>query len=132
MAWAHVAAKRALQRNSEQVGGHVFFVTDDTPLMNTFDFMEPFLSARGLSLSTYHLPYRLVYNLMRGTEALLWLISPLYKLNSSTAACSVAYVCKTFYFSRRQAELLLEYSPVYSYKESLAKCVRYYKNMDLK
>lgn len=132
MAWAHVVAKRSLQRSSEQVGGHAFFVTDDTPLMNSFDFMDPFLSARGLSLSTYHLSYGFVYNLLRGTEILLWLISPLYRLNSSAAACSVAYVCKTFYFSRRQAELLLSYSPVYSYEESLAKCVDYYKNVDLK
>lgn len=131
MAWAHVVAKRALQRRSDQVGGHVFFITDDTPLMNSFEFMQPFLAARGLSLSDYHLPYGLVHNLFKGAEALLWLISPLYRFNSSTAACSVAYVCKTFYFSRRQAELLLGYSPVYSYEESLKKCVEYYKNVDL-
>ena len=132
MAWAHVVAKRALERSPDLVGGHVFFVTDDTPLLNSFDFMQPFLAARGLSLSTYQLPYSLVHGLFKGAEALLWLISPIYKFNSSTAACSVAYVCKTFNFSREKAERLLGYSPVYDYEESLKKSTEYYKNVDLK
>lgn len=57
MAWAHICALRALEEDDisdggkeidgKRIGGKVFFVSDDTPRTNMFEFCEPFLKLNG-------------------------------------------------------------------------------------
>ena len=126
VAWAHVIANRALSRDS-QIGGHVFFITDDTPRLNASSLIEIFLKARGMSLSTYYIPYSLAYCLMYATEAFLHLISPIYKVNLKAALCSLIYVNRNLYFNRNKAERMLGYKPLYDFNTCVSLSMDYYK-----
>ena len=130
MAWAHVVAMEAMAQNPD-VGGHVFFVTDDTPVMNSFEFMEPFLNGRGMILSDFCIPYKPLYFLLTAAEKVLWLMSPFAKVNLPIQACSVLYVSKSIYFNRKKAELYLKYKPLYPPEDALELSMRYYKNIAL-
>ena len=128
-AWGHVVANEALSRDPK-VGGHIYFITDDTPKLNTFSFMEIFLKARGMSVSTYSIPYSFVYCMLYATEAFLHLISPIYKKNMSTALCSVVYINSNFYFNRTKAENMLGYKPLYNFNTSLSLSTPYYVQLN--
>ena len=131
MAWAHVVALSALNRDCHTTGGQAYFINDDTPITNTFQFMEPFLKARGLSIANYSIPYPVVYFLMFLTENVLKLIAPVYKINFDTALCSIIYINKTYYFSRTKAQTLLGFKPLYSWKQSLENSMDYYMKLEL-
>ena len=128
MAWAHLKANEALARDG-RVGGQAYFVTDNTPIMNTFDFMKPFLEARGYSLSSRSVPYPIAYAFLWAREWLLWLIRPFHWVNHSNPLCSLIYVNKSFFFDRSQAEKLLDYHPLYDFSESLSRSLPYYCKM---
>jgi len=106
VAWAHIVANNVLARD-KIFGGEVFFITDDTPKLNPSRFMEIFLKARGMSLSTYSIPYSFVYCIIYAIETFLHLISPIYKLNRS-----FIYVNRNLYFSRNKAERMFRYEPI--------------------
>ncbi len=61
-------------------GGETYFITDDTPLLHTYAFMEQFLAVCGLGLAGKASSYRLVYSLMFLTENTLRAIAPIYKV----------------------------------------------------
>ena len=126
VAWAHVTANSALARDS-RLGGQVYFITDDTPRLNASSFMEIFLKARGMSLSTNSIPYSFVYCVMYVTEAFLHLISPLYKVKLKTALCSLIYVNRNLCFSRSKAERMLGYKPLYDFDASVKLSMDFYK-----
>ena len=46
VAWAHILALKALADSKEKVDGKVFFVSDDTPMTNMFEFCHQFLRLR--------------------------------------------------------------------------------------
>ena len=130
IAWAHVAANQALARHDD-VGGQVYFVTDDTPLMNTFEFMKPFVESRGFTVSSYSVPYAFVYCMLLAGETACWLLQPLKKIELGTPLCSLIYINKTFYFSRARAERMLGYQPLYAYEESLSRSMDFYRKVAL-
>ena len=133
VAWAHVQAQKAMAHstNSSALVGKTYFITDDTPVMNTFQFLEPFLISREFKLSAYSLPYPFVYCALFATEWMIWFMQPIKKINLTTPLCSLIYVNNTYYFSRGRAERLLGYSPIYTYQESLQRSVSYYAQMPL-
>ena len=49
VAWAFLCALSSMSKD-EDLGGKALFITDDTPLMNSFDFTEIFLKILGYSL----------------------------------------------------------------------------------
>ena len=130
VAWAHVAAAAALKRN-RACGGKAYFITDDTPLMNTFDFTNIFLELRGYSLSTYTIPYPLIYVVMYCFECLLWMVKPLKEFNFATALCSIIYVNKTIYFNSQRARDELGYKPIYDFQQSSKLSSKYYKDVQI-
>ena len=130
MAWAHIKAYEALQREPE-VGGRAYFITDDTPIKNSFYLMEPFLSARGYQLSARPIPYSLVYGLLYVTEWALWLLQPLKKINLSTCLCSIVYINMSIYFNSGEARRRFGYEPIYSSAEAHQRSLPYYKTVEL-
>ena len=130
VAWAHVVAAAALKQDST-AGGQAYFITDDTPLMNTFDFTNIFLQIRGYTLSTYTIPYPLVYAVMYCLELLLWLVKPIKQFNFATPLCSIIYINKTIYFSGARLQSKLGYKPIYDFKQSIKLCSKYYKDVQL-
>lgn len=131
VAWAFILADRALKRRPTTVGGQVFFVPDDTPIQSVFDFMQPFLTARGYKLSKGSIPYWLLYCLMYLTETVLWIISPFVKINLNTPLCSIIYSNMSLFFNRKKAEKLLGYKPIYTPVQSIQRSVKYYKDAKL-
>lgn len=131
VAWAHIKAVRSLDSLPHSCGGKAYFVTDDTPVCNSFEFMDNFLRSRGFRLSSYSMPYPVVYGMLYVMECFIKLISPFYRINVSTALCTLIYINKTFYFSRKRAEQLLDYQPLYTYKECIDKSMSYYANLEL-
>lgn len=130
VAWAHLCALSAIQLDPG-LGGRNFFVTDDTPLMNTFTFMKPFLRCRGFDLSDNAIPYGLVFAVYFWIDWILWVLRPIWKVNLDVALPSVVYVNHTLYFNRRNAEEDLRYKPLYGYQTSLAKSLEFYKRVPL-
>ncbi|XP_046569762.1 3 beta-hydroxysteroid dehydrogenase/Delta 5--_4-isomerase type 4-like [Haliotis rubra] len=129
-AWAFLCADMALKYDPN-VGGLPYFVPDNTPLVNTFQFLSPYLACRGFTLSKIYLPYSLVYGCMCFVEMVLRWLSPLKRINMSTPACSVRYINMNLYFSSKKARKLLGYNPIYSPAEAEARCMPYYKNIEL-
>lgn len=126
VAWAHLCALHAVMEDPG-LGGRNFFVTDDTPLMNSFVFMKPFLRCRGFDLSENAIPYRLVYAVYYCIDWVLWAIRPIIQINLDIALPSIIYVNQTFYFNRRNAEDVLKYKPLYGYQTSLGMSMEFYK-----
>ena len=133
VAWAHVVALEALNKDKagETVGGQPYFITDDTPLMNSFKFMSPFLATKGYRLSSYSLPYSAVYGALWATEWFLWLISPVYRVNMATPLCSLIYINRTLHFRRDKAESMLGYKPRYTWEMARQRSIEYYKHLDI-
>ena len=129
-AWAHILAARTLRENPE-LGGQCLFIPDDTPIRNSFDLLEPFLNACGFKLATWSIPYSLIYGALYLTESVIWLISPLYRVNLQTPLCSMIYINKTYYFNRKRAEKVIGYTPLYNYNESLEKSLKYYLAIEI-
>ena len=134
VAWAHVCALNALidPELRKEASGKAYFVPDDTPVVNMFDFVEPFMKARGLSFLRYRIPYSVVYYLMWLLELFLWLLGPIYEVNLKTTLSSMIAVNTDAYFKRTKAEELLKYSPLYNYTESLSNSMKFYEKVDLK
>ena len=126
VAWAHLCALGALQRDPGGAGGRCYFVTDDTSLVNSFEFHEGV--PRGPSV------HRLEQGLRPPTHSptasasmldwVLWLVRPLYEVNLPVALPSIIYINRTLYFSRRLAEERLSYSPIFDYQTALDKSMR--------
>ena len=130
VAFAHLVALAALDRD-DVIGGQTYFVTDDTPLMNSSLFMNPFLKARGFSLSHRSAPYPLVYAVLATAETICRLLKPIRKVELPFALCSLIYVNRNLYFSRKKAESMLEYKPLFSYEEAMERSLKYYEALDL-
>lgn len=127
VAWAHVLALHQISQSDDHpAAGQAFFITDDTPLMNSFAFMEPFLKSKGFSLSSYTIPYSLIYCGLYVTEAILRFIAPVCKINLETNLSSLIYINTDVYFKRNKAEEMLQYRPLFSYPESMQRSLDYY------
>lgn len=130
-AWAFICADKALRENRIN-GGEIFFIPDDTPIQNTFQFMNNFLSCRNFRLSKFKIPFSIVYYPVVFLECVLHILSSTVKVNLPVVSCSVKYICMDLYFSGRKARALLGYTPIYTPTQSIAKCLPYYTNIPLK
>lgn len=127
---AFVQADSAL-REDAQIGGQFYFIPDDTPLQNTFQFMEPFLHAHGFKLSNKAVPYRLAYGWMYAMELLLKALSPLVKIHLKQASCSIQYINMDLYFKPNKAKRMLKYKPPYTPAEAHECSMAYYTTLKL-
>ena len=130
-AWAFICADKTL-RESKINSGEIFFIPDETPLQNTFEFMELFLQRRNMKLSNFKIPYVLVYYPVFILECILHLLSPVVKVRLPVVSCSVKYINNNLYFNGRKAHKMLGYTPLYTPQQSLTRCFTYYTNLKLK
>jgi len=79
--WAHLCAARCLSLDPGRSSGRCYFITDDTPITNSFQTMKPYLESRGYALSSSHLSYPLAYALYLVTDWFLWVIKPIHEVN---------------------------------------------------
>lgn len=131
-AWAHILAKNQLRENPEGVGGEVVFITDDTPIQNSFEFLEPFLKSRSMKLSTFMYPAVLAVIFVLFLHVVSRLLRPLIRMKNPFPHPATLYFIVCFYcFNRLKATLRLDYKPIYSPEESLSNSLQYYKTVPL-
>ena len=130
VAWGHVIAVEAL-KDLPVVRGECFHMTDDTPILNTFEFMNYFLDAKGYHLSTSSLSYRPIYYSVRVAEGIKWLLKPIVRsaFNIPTSSPGLHYINSTYTFSGRKARKLLKYEPLYTFTQSLERSINYYNTI---
>lgn len=129
-AWAFVCADIAMRGNSA-LTSFPLFVPDNTPVQNTFNFMRPYLEARGFKISENHISYRLVYNGLRLSEAVARMLSPLKRISLPTQSCSVLYINTDIFFKADKARNLLGFEPLFSPTEARLASLPYYTNVPL-
>lgn len=130
-AWAFVCADKALKKNAIN-SGEFFFVPDNTPIQNTFQFMEIFLKGRNYKLSKYKIPFSIVYYPVLMLEWFLHVLSPLVRIYLPIVSCSIKYINMNLHFSGKKARERLGYHPIYKPNESIEKCLDFYQNVKLK
>lgn len=130
IAAAFVQTDAALTKN-KKLAGQIFYVPDNTPLQNSFYFMEPFLKSRGFILSQISIPYGIAYGLFYMIEMILKALSPLVKINLKVASCSIRYINTDLYFSSDKAKTMFNYQPVFSTNEAIQRSIAYYKTIKL-
>ncbi|KAM7312585.1 putative 3 hydroxysteroid dehydrogenase [Ixodes scapularis] len=126
-ALAHLYAKDKLAVD-ESVAGEVFYVTDDTPLEDIYEFLRPFVECQGCRLSDYTVPYLLAILVLMLLALVLRLLRPVYRPRSFVPTPSaVTYICTSLFFNRTKATLRLGYYPAVSPDEAVQRSVSYYK-----
>ncbi|KAJ6216763.1 hypothetical protein RDWZM_007920 [Blomia tropicalis] len=132
VAVATIQAKEKLQID-DSVGGERFFITDDTKILDQYEFLEPYLQCRGYRLSNRSYPIWLFlfflwfYTLLINA---IWSVFPIRMAPNLTAA-NVRLLCTTHFFNRTKATLRLEYEPMYDHDEAHTRSIEYYKKVSL-
>jgi len=130
VAWCALRAKDKLREDSS-VAGEVFFVTDDTPIVDPFDFYQPILKEHGMRLSKWAIPYWILMMLLYVIVFFVRLIKPLYEISlpEYMEIKKIRFICNTFFFNRNKAILRLDYDPFYTAQESEARAMAFYKQL---
>lgn len=129
VAWAHLCAMKAAMKDPVTVGGQAYFVTDDTPAVPYFDFLQPFTARLGYKYSSIGVPCWLLFSLAYILEWIAWLISPIIRMNLVLRTASVTVATTTLTYSRKKAEEQLDYQPLYSHEEAIERSIPYYRKI---
>jgi nucleoside-diphosphate-sugar epimerase len=129
VAHAHLLAMRRILEPGASIGGEAWFVTDDTPAVNFFEFMEPILEALGHALPprSRRIPYPVMLSLGAAMEAAALLCRPFVRMQPTLTRSSVRFVCHTHTFDGRKAVRQLGYAPAYKEDEALARTIAWLK-----
>ncbi|KAI1292310.1 3 beta-hydroxysteroid dehydrogenase/Delta 5--_4-isomerase type 4 [Halotydeus destructor] len=132
-AWACLKAKERIQEDSS-IGGEEFFITDDTPIVDPFDFLKPYVEDHGYKVTSYAAPYWLTILLLTIVVFFVKLVRPLVtiRLPESLNPAKVRFICKTYFFNRNKAILRLNYEPFYTAEEAEKMSQAYYKSLVLR
>jgi nucleoside-diphosphate-sugar epimerase len=121
-AHAHILAAKHLYHGSP-VAGNTYFITDDYPAENLFDFMEPFLAGLGLEPPKKSIPYHLAYFLSSINEK----INP----SSNFNRFAIIQTCVDHTFVSSRAEQDFGYRPPVPREEAFKKTLDWFlKNID--
>lgn len=131
-AWACIKAKERIQVD-DSIGGEEFYITDDTPILDPYDFLKPFLSIHGMTVSSWSVPFWLVLLLLTLVHFFVDLFKPIYhiKLPATFDIKKIKYICNTYFFNRNKAILRLDYDPLFTPEESQTRANEYYKTCQI-
>ena len=123
-------ADETLSQNKSSAG-QSYFIPDDTPVQNIFDFLRPFLESRGMRLSKYKLPYFLLYNIVYVLEVIVKCLSPVVKVQLPTESYSIKYINMNLCFRGDKARKMLQFNPIFEPNVARQRCAAYYMNVNL-
>jgi len=129
VAHAHVLALRSLLSPDSAAGGQAYFITDDIPAINFFDFMQPIADALGYAIppKSRSIPYPLILAVGATLELLAMLCRPFVKVHPTLTRSSVRFVCHEHTFDGSKARRDLSYDPIYDEAESLSRTIDYFR-----
>lgn len=132
VAAATLQAKNKVQ-SDPSVGGEHFFISDDTRILDPFEFAEPYVKARGYKISerAYSLwIFLIIFAIYSWVNNLIGSIYTI-KFPGGVTSRMVRFYCTTYFFNRTKATLRLEYEPLYQHEEAEARSLAYYKKVPL-
>ena len=129
VAHAHLLAVKKILDPAAGIGGEAWFVTDDTPAVNFFDFMDPILDALGHPLPprSRRMPYPVMLGMGALVEAAALLCRPFARIQPTLTRSSVRFVCHTHTFDGSKARRQLGYAPVYGEAEALERTIDWFR-----
>ncbi len=117
-AYAHILAAKHLHVGSP-LAGNTYFITDNPPDLNLFDFMEPFLKELGLNPPKKSIPYLIAY-------ALSWINEIIYP-KSNFNRFSVIQTCVDHTFVHNKATKDFSYAPIIAKEVAFKKTVDWFR-----
>lgn len=130
-AWAHIKAKERLIHDNT-ISGEAFYVTDDTPIVDIYENIRPYVEASKHKMSERVLPYWFVYFALVFLSLFLRLVRPIYKMSKPLVPSGVvSYMCSTIFFNRSKAILRLNYQPIYTHEEAQTNSLKYYSKLKI-
>jgi 3beta-hydroxy-delta5-steroid dehydrogenase / steroid delta-isomerase len=132
VAWSCLKAKDRIQEDAS-LAGEIFFVTDDTPIVDPFDFYKPFLEQHGMTVSSWAYPYWLLILILTIVNVVVRLVKPVFKITlpDYMEPNKIRYIANTFFFNRNKSILRLDYDPLFTPEESEARSMSYYKKLNI-
>jgi len=123
-----VKAMEALQVNPD-LGGEMFFATDDTPPDTLLGNVKPFFDQCNVKLSSWHMPYWMIMFLIFVVYCGLYiirLVKPVELANFPYTFGSIQFANTTFYVTYDKAKTLLGYKPLYDHETSIKRSKEFY------
>jgi nucleoside-diphosphate-sugar epimerase len=129
VAHAHVLAMRALLEPDTRVGGEIYFITDDSPAVNFFDFMEPILQELGYALppKSRSVPYPVMWTIGAFLEGIALACRPFVRFVPTLTRSSVRFVCHDHTFVGEKARRHFGYEPIYSESDAIKRTVDWFR-----
>lgn len=129
VAHAHVLALRQLLEPAAAVAGQSYFITDDSPAVNFFDFMDPIVTALGYSLppKTRSVPYPVMLALGAAAEAAAAALRPIRRFTPTLTRSSVRFICHDHTFVGDKARRDFGYVPIYSEADAIKRTIAYFR-----
>ena len=132
MAWAFVVTIRQLRQATcastlarESPAGRAIGVTDDTPLSTYCGHLEPFLKRLNLRSSRFIIPFWFLYILATLCEWLSFILKPIYTLKLPLSKVAVDHMHRLPVFDGNDVKIYLDYSPLYTFEESVTRTMVY-------
>ncbi|MEE9608420.1 MAG: NAD-dependent epimerase/dehydratase family protein, partial [Myxococcota bacterium] len=121
VAHAHLLAMRALLEPDSRVAGEIYFITDDSPAVNFFDFMEPILNELGYTLppKSRSVPYPVMWTIGALLEGFALACRPVVRFVPTLTRSSVRFVGHDHTFVGEKARRHFGYEPIYSESQAI-------------
>ena len=116
-----------LKDENNKIGGNVFFAADDTPMADAYEMMTPFAAGCNFSINRFKLPMWLILYPVYVLYIILWIISFFVKVNIPFSVASLEQLLYSYNFKYDKAKNFLDYTPLYSYEDSLKQSMTFYK-----
>ena len=129
-AWAVIKAKDKLQLD-KSIAGEAFFITDDTPIVDPFDFLKPIVESNDIKVASYSIPCWLLVIFLNILHLIVNVVGVVYEINLPEIVNKkkLLYLANTFFFNRNKAIIRLDYDPLYSPEESEERAFSFYKKL---
>uniref|UniRef100_A0A8C4RXT0 Hydroxy-delta-5-steroid dehydrogenase, 3 beta- and steroid delta-isomerase 1 n=2 Tax=Erpetoichthys calabaricus TaxID=27687 RepID=A0A8C4RXT0_ERPCA len=121
VAWAHILSAKAMKdlHKAKQIGGHYFYISDDTPHMSYSDFNDVLLKPLGIIVpEKLVLPMPLLFFLAFVMEMLQFLLKPFVKYTPSMNRQLLTMLNTHFTFTYAKAQKAFGYTPRYRWTEA--------------
>lgn len=129
VAHAHILAARHLLARDSRLSGRAYFVTDDAPAANFFDFLEPIAAGLGHSLPprSRYIPYRVMLGLGGVMEGVAAFVRPVYRYVPTLTRSSVRFVCHDHTFNGEALRRDAGYAPIYGEQEAVERTIAWFR-----
>ncbi|XP_076111325.1 3 beta-hydroxysteroid dehydrogenase/Delta 5--_4-isomerase type 1-like [Mytilus galloprovincialis] len=128
IAWAFVCAYKAM-RSDKTLGGEAFLIKDNSPNKSMMQFCKPYFDSFNISLYRSFVPYWILYVLISFIHILLFLMSPLKKVQFPVTTATLIYTNLALSFDDSKARKMLQYRPLYTPVESYKCSLKYYNSL---